>query len=125
MNADFTLKKVADKTLIYDGTDDHFYEEHSFTLENGDTIVFSITNLSGLIEFEKENRSKINQILEECKGVHKFDLIPELAKYRSEEELTVSYKESDNYIAIISDGEFQPCRYKIYIEGVFIKNLIS
>lgn len=117
------LKKIEDKKLIYDGKDDDFYKKHILNLKNGDSIVFSTDNINKLKVLE--SRDCFNQVLNSCPGVYKYDAIPELSKYKNEDDLSVYFYETPGYIAIISLGEFQPGRYKIYQEGIFKKLTIN
>lgn len=123
MQDNFTLKKVAGKELIYDGTDDGFYKNYVLNLKNGDTIEFSTENIRKLKSLE--NRDYLNKIISSCTGVYNCDVIPELSKYKNEDDLSVYFNETPEYIAIISLGESQPGRYKIYQEGIFKKLTIS
>lgn len=117
-----TLKQVAGKSLIYDSTDDNFYANHSIRLEGDETFIFSPTDLTRLEALEKsENKSLLNFILSSFPGIYRFAPIPELFGYKNEDELSVRFKETERYIGIISLGESQPGRYKIYVEGVFEK----
>lgn len=42
--------------------------------------------------------------------------------YRSSERLRLYYAKKDDAIIVFAYGEFQPTRYKIYLEGVWIYN---
>ena len=114
------LNKVAEKSLIFDGTEEDFYGNHFLKLENGVIIPFSTENISKLKLME--NSYYLKQILKLCKGIYDYKIIPELSKYKNAEDLSVYFIETPSYIAILSLGEFQPGRYKIYQEGIFKKS---
>ncbi len=118
------LVKVSGKHLVFDNSDEDFYKEHLFLLENKDKIVFSPNELVKLKELEKNNLY-LEIILNSCPGIHKYNPIAELVSYKNSEDLNVYYLEIHNYIAVIALGETQPGRYKIYIEGVFQKQLLN
>jgi hypothetical protein len=115
------LKKVESKHLIFDNTDDYFYGEHSFNIYNGENIQFSTREITQLSKLEGSEPNILKQILNYCTGIHKYDIIPELSQYRSQEDLTAYFKETPKYFTVISLGESQPGRYKIFIEGIFEK----
>ena len=116
------LKQIAGKQLIYDGTEDGFYKEHSFKLDNGDEIKFSPMDVIELEDFEKEDSENLlSKLLEILPSIKRFAPTPDFMYYKNLEDITPNIKESDKYIFIISLGEVQPTRYQIYIEAIFSK----
>jgi hypothetical protein len=116
------IKQVAGKSLFYDGTDDTFYQEHSFTLDNGDIIEFSIKDIIEFTDAKKTlDDSVIKLILKECPDIKKREPIPSIFVFKNDDELPVYFKSTDKYYLILGLGEFQYGRYKIYIEGAFLK----
>ena len=116
------LKKIEGKNLIYDGTEDGFYKEHSFKLNNGDEIKFSPMDVIELEDFEKEDSENlISKLLEKLPTIKRFSPASDFIYYKNLEEITPHIKENDKYISIISLGEVQPTRYQIYIEAIFSK----
>lgn len=117
------LKQIVGKSLFFDNTDDGFYDKHLIKLENGEEIIFSPIGISKLKELEKnQNNILLNFILDSCPSIYRFAPTPDFFGYKNEDDLTVCYHETDNYLLVVSLGESQPGRYKIYIEGVFKKN---
>jgi len=112
------LKQIEGKNLIYDGLEDSYYNEHTFKLNNGDEIKFSPLNILKLKELQK-----IEEVLYSCPNIRKSSITHELSSYKNEDNLSVSFKETDKYIIIISLGELQPGRYRISIEKVFSKSV--
>lgn len=116
------LKKVAGKTLLYDGTDDTFYQEHFFTLDNSDILKFSVRDIIEFADAQKTlDDSVIKFILKECPDIRKKEPIPSIIVFKNDDQLPVYFKSTDKYILIVGLGEFQYGRYKIYIEGAFFK----
>ncbi len=121
------LKQVVGKQLIYDGLDDKFYDEHSFKLDNGDEIKFSPLETIRLENLEKSNDKKtlLNLILENCDTIYRYSPSIELFGYKGQENLSVKYQMVNQYTIVLSLGESQPGRYKIYLEGIFQINLLE
>jgi hypothetical protein len=118
------LKQIAGKSLIYDGFNNNFYDEHFIKLNNGDIIKFNFNELIEFADAEKTLDIKsISTILNFCKDIQKEEPIPSIFVYKNEEELPVFFKSIDNYYLIIAQGEFQYGRYQIYVEGVFEKHI--
>jgi hypothetical protein len=116
------LKKVAGKTLFYDGTDDIFYQEHLFTLENGDVLKFSVRDIIEFADAQKTlDDSVIKLILKECPDIHRNEPIPSIIVFKNNDELPIYFKSTKKYYLVVGLGEYQYGRYKIYIEGAFLK----
>lgn len=118
------LKKIANKQLIYDGLNDKFYDEHTFKLYNGEEIKFSILDFIRLENLEKSNDEKplLNLILKNCETIYRYSPSIELFGYKGQEDLSVKYKMINKHIVVLSLGESQPGRYKIYLEGIILIN---
>jgi hypothetical protein len=117
------LNKIAEKSLIFDGLDDDFYKEYIISVNNGDTLSFSPMNVIELADFEKKySQNFIDFLLENIPSIKRYAPSADLTYYKNEENITLYVKENDSYIAIISLGETQPSRYKIFIEAVFSKS---
>jgi hypothetical protein len=121
------LKQIAGKGLLTMSSDNNYiYGIHEIKLENGDFISFRYNNIVPLQIAEKNLDPEIFlAIISSCEGLVKNDLIPELTNYKNQERLPVYLKETHNYFAVISFGEYQPTLYRIYLEGVFRKALSS
>lgn len=104
--------------LLYDGTSQHFYE-NAIELYNK---LYSVN----IIEFKYFNKIKndfvpsdVLQILSELKDIRQSDYFPD--SYIGRDQLPLKYKvdEKENVLIIVSHGEFQPGRYKLYLEGIW------
>lgn len=120
------LKKIQGKSLIYDSTDDMFYDNHTIELNNGDSLVFSPTDVTRLKDLEKNKKNDLLAfILKSCNSIYRFAPTPDLYGYKNEDGVLVYFKETDRYLLVASLGETQPSRYKIYVEGVFEKSPLN
>jgi hypothetical protein len=116
------LKKIAGKSLFYDGTDDTFYQEHSFILDNGDVLKFSVRDIIEFADAPKTlDDSVIKLILKECPDIQRKEPIPSIIVFKNNDELPVYFKSTNKYYLVVGMGEYQYGRYKIYIEGAFLK----
>tara|TARA_B110000211_G_C14033945_1_gene533539 strand:- start:68 stop:439 length:372 start_codon:yes stop_codon:yes gene_type:complete len=114
------LIQIEKRKLIYDSTDVNFYDTHSINLQDGTLFQFNHSELSKLND-EKGSFSEqdFQFMINACTSLRFYSLIPELAKYKNEEDLGVYLKKEEGHIVLIALGETQPGRYKIFIEGVF------
>jgi hypothetical protein len=116
------LKKVAEKSLLYDGTEDDFYKIYTVTLDNGDVMSFTPTDVVELERFEKtDSRNIISLILEKTPTIKRFAPVPDFIYYKNQQGVIPHIKENDKYLAVISLGEMQPARYQVYVEAIFEK----
>lgn len=117
------LKKITGKQLIYDGSEEKFYQEHILELDNGDTIHFAPTEIIELDELDREEKKElVEKILINLPTIKRFAPTSDYVYYKNQEGVTPHIKETKKYIAIISLGESQPSRYLIYLEAVFLKD---
>jgi hypothetical protein len=117
------LNKIAEKSLKFDGLEDNFYKEYLISLDNGDTLSFSPMNVIELADFEKnDSQNYIDFLLKNIPSIKKYTPSPDFTYYKNEDDMTLYVKENDSYIAILSLGETQPSRYKIFVEAVFSKS---
>jgi len=117
------IKEIIKSQMLYDSTEDKFYDVHKLKISSEEIFEFKINELIKFKELEKKyNKDDIQYILNKYDGkIYKSELIPELATYKNEDDLNVYFKETEKYLAILSLGEFQPARYKIKLESLFIK----
>lgn len=117
------LKKIYDKEVIYDGVEENLrqIDEKKMLLGN-EKIPFSI-----ILENMKELGSLINVI-----GLSNFNSIITECNLKASSLLGI-FKDQNNlksyytiieskaikYVIVLSWGEFQPMRYKLYIEGIW------
>ncbi len=116
------LNKVAGESLLYDGTEEDFYKTYAIALENGDTIYFSPMDVIEFEDFEKKDTQNItNLLLEKTPTVKRFAPKPDFIYYKNQQGIIPYVKENEKYLAVISLGETQPARYRVYVEAVFSK----
>ncbi|HRG53571.1 MAG TPA: hypothetical protein PLL00_12110 [Bacteroidia bacterium] len=116
------LKRVADKTLLYDNLSATFYQDYSINLNGGELLTFSPIAISRLKSLEKSNPPDLlNAILQNCKDIHRREISVDLVNYKNAEDLTVYYIDNEKYVIIISMGEINYGRTVMFLEGVFEK----
>jgi hypothetical protein len=114
------LQRVFEKTLIFDNVEDHFYDDQTIELPNSHLISFSPQNVVRLDSLEvPEKKQLLDAILNACPGVYRHTVTADLFSYRNNEGLGVYFKEDGGFLLVAALGEFQPARYKIFVEGVF------
>jgi hypothetical protein len=118
-----TIKEIIRSKMLYDSTDDKFYDVHKLQISSEEIFEFKINELIDFEELEKKySKDDFQNILNKYDGkIYKFEPIPEFIIYKNEDGLHVYFKETEKYLAIFSLGEFQPARYKIKLESLFIK----
>lgn len=116
--AKFSAIKIvnSNRELLYDDNQDRFYDVHSIVF-NKQRYNFRISDVISLENLQ-------HTLLEACFK----DLINNLnfkssafdskVYYRSKEGLSSGYLKQDELIIIVSFGESQPGRYKIFFEGI-------
>jgi hypothetical protein len=116
------LTQVAGKNLQYDGLENNFYKTYSITLKNEDLFTFSPMDVVELEHFEKKDvRDLTSVLLDNLRTIKKFKPEADFIYYKNQEGLTPYVKETEKYIAVVSLGEFQPNRYKVIVEAIFLK----
>jgi len=118
------FKKVYNRELVYDGVEKNLYHlEKEILLINGEKIRISIAENENVKELnELKNRIDdfdFNLIIAEC-NLKASSL---LGIFKNQNNLKSYYNivepKTKKYLIILSYGEFQPARYKLYIEGVW------
>lgn len=105
------------KSLLFDNTDDTLY-----------TRTFNIELPHGSISFDdfaNNNFEKLADVI----GTDDFKSIVATAGFKTDggflnlyqgsDRLRLYYAKNDNIIFVFAFGEFQPTRYKVYLEGVW------
>ncbi len=128
------LKKILGKQMIYDGTDEKYYDEHKIRKPGTKEIItsFNIIDAQRLIEFEQQslvNKSYTQQILSLCDNIfskkrpdiYGSDLIYLWKSVTTNDLFSVYCFENKEYICIFASGEKQYGRYQIWLEGLFLK----
>lgn len=115
------LVKKFDNNLVYDGEDQGFYKNITFTIDedlivNIEVLRAKYFNSLGTILSESEFENiKISH------NVKPSESFPNA--YVSENNFPQRFQISENgnqkVLVLLSFGEFQPGRYKIFIEGVW------
>jgi hypothetical protein len=103
------------KSLLFDNTDDTLYSK-TFALPQGQ-VKFN--------DFANNNFEKLADVI----GTDDFKSIVETAGFKTDggflnlyqgsDRLRLYYAKNDNIIFVFAFGEFQPTRYKVYLEGVW------
>jgi hypothetical protein len=103
------------RSLLFDNTDDTLFTK-TFGLPQGQ-VKFD--------DFANNNFEKLADII----GTHDFKSIVETAGFKTDggflnlyqgsDKLRLYYAKKDNNIFVFAFGEFQPMRYKVYLEGVW------
>ena len=114
-------KYKKDRSLIFDGPETAILEK-SFDLDAGPLDGQAIK----LHDFAANNFEDLKEVI----GNENFEFILEtgafapdegfLNHYKSENRLKLYYIKKGNSIAVFSYGEFQPTRYQLYLEGIWI-----
>jgi hypothetical protein len=113
-------KKAINPYLVFDDTDEHYYNNHNIMLDNGGMLSVSPSELIPLSEYQqKMPASELDLIQKSCPYVTQFIDFTGSTCHKGQDDLAVYFKESGPYLIILSTGEFQPGRYKIYLEGIF------
>lgn len=114
------LKKVEGKQLLFDGSNNEFYDRHCFKLNNGDELNFTFQEFKSLTTLEKEGQTNLlNAILKSIPSIKRFAPEPDFIYYKNENGLSVSLLETNKYLIVISSGEVQPGRYIVFMESIF------
>lgn len=106
------MKKLDSKRCkLFDGIESNLYEK-VFVLEvEGKQVKFIVDDITPnkLISLTEKT-----QIITEANFGSRNDTF-----FTSEDRLQVYYLKSKTFILIFSFGEFQPARYKLYLESVY------
>lgn len=123
---EFNIKNSIGRILLFDNADDCYYDKHTIVFLDNQKFEFSVFNLKRLDSLENDKQWTIlNSILKFCPGIYRFEVAHDLFGYRSKSDLPVFYEENDKFFCVLSLGEFQPGRYKIFLEGIFKKPLFN
>lgn len=88
----FNIKNSIGRCLLYDNTDDCFYDKHTIVFLDDQKFDFSVFYLKRLHSLEKDKQWTIlNSILKLCPGIYRFEIAHDLFGYRSKSELPVFY----------------------------------
>lgn len=100
------------KRLLFDGKEDQLFDGE-FKVEVDTTIIEFIP--------DQITPNKFNQFDKKQEVINESDFVKDNTYdiWKSEEELTLYYYESSGYLLIFSMGEFQPARYKLYLESAW------
>ena len=114
-------KYKKERSLIFDGPEAEILEK-SFDLDAGPLDGQGIK----LNDFAAHSFEDLREVI----GDENFDFIVEtgafvpdegfLNHFKSENRLKLYYFKKDHSIAVFSYGEFQPTRYQLYLEGIWI-----
>ncbi|MCD8433605.1 hypothetical protein LNJ05_12610 [Tenacibaculum finnmarkense genomovar ulcerans] len=117
------FKKIRKQTKLHDGGDENFYGEKTIKIDEIKSMSFDTTKIEELTKLEKNLDDYVFEtLLQSFNGtITKSNSIPEFTRFKNQFDLTVYYKETEQYLAIISLGERQPMRYQIFLEGLFKK----
>jgi hypothetical protein len=115
----YKIEKIKRKN-IFDGIEDNL-NKFSYKINIVDKkYSFTVNDFynNSLEELEnKISKNDFNKIID-CE---KYKIINSFRKvYKSKENLDLYFKKIDNLIFIFSFGEFQPARYNIYFECIWI-----
>ncbi|XZF16310.1 hypothetical protein ACTHGU_09235 [Chitinophagaceae bacterium MMS25-I14] len=111
------IKKLAiQKHLLADGDDaDIAKNDFRNTDENGKVYRVHIDNLKHLDELGREiDREDFTAIIKDGNFLENKGFIK---VYRGSDDLQLYYNKEGNIISVYAFGEFQPARYKLYLEG--------
>jgi hypothetical protein len=110
--------------LIYDGEEDGFYEtDMKILIEDGLTIQLRVIKAKYFKELQQIlGDADFNQVLEMTKDIQISNSFPDA--YVSGNGFPQRYYIDDingnKYLVLYSFGEFQPGRYKIFLESIWI-----
>lgn len=105
------------KTLIFDGLERDVNKEIVIKLSECNIVIKPFWKNNDILGLKKiMEKTSIDQIINECNLTDKHSL---LGIYKNSEKMIVYYFIHDNYLIILSFGEIQYGRYKIYLEGVW------
>ena len=106
------------KEKLFDGQDQDFYTfKHQFDV------------LNDLVIYERDFRKNYFDDLEKIMSPEEFEQIMReghftkpkgpFGNYLGSDGLSLSYFVSNGLLFVFANGEFQPARYKIYLEGIW------
>ena len=106
--------------MLYDGEGNSYYDFTVRTLISGRNISADLVDFKWLFELREEVGGSAFQALLKNLNYTSGQISD---TYLGTDELAIKYcvctVEGNKYITVISTGEFQPGRYKIYLEGVW------
>lgn len=107
------IKKIdISRRLLFDGKEDQLFEEE-LNVEIDNRIIKFIPDDITPNKFDQLDKQQ--EIINQSHFVR--DNI--YNAWKSEEGLTLYYYKTDDYLLIFSMGEFQPARYKLYLESAW------
>lgn len=115
----YTFRKDIEKKKLFDGAEDVLvdktfvikYDKREYSFK---VIDFDNNTLEKL--FKTINQGAIDTITNEGSFTKKDGVIE---IYKGTEDLRLHYVIKDNLIFILAFGEFQPTRFKVYLEGIW------
>lgn len=116
------LRKNYNHRLLYDGPEDGYYFFSISVEANSDSLVSTVIDYKNVSELRLLLPSNVfENIVESVKGrvVEPFHL------YKGEDGLSLVYaiitggQTNHKYLIVLTKGETQPGRYKIFLEGVW------
>ncbi len=127
------FKKILGKQMIYDGTDEKYYDEHKIRKPGTKEIItsFNVIDAIGLEEFEMlspNNISLTTNMLSFCPEVYKqvsslgnntycyMSTSPNNQHIRK----PLFYYKNKNHICLFCKGEVQYGRYQIWVEAILL-----
>lgn len=109
------------RQLVFDGDQEDFNQLITFKIEDKDLE----TKISDLVNNPLKNISDDPQFdLQEIVSIDRYRLKEGIIKhYLSEENLRLYYINNEDFLIILSFGEWQPSRYIVNIESVWVSEL--
>lgn len=101
------------ESVLFDGTQKELYTKEFKIETETDNLSFTVESFSKnyLSNFDK------NTVLNEILKVGEYTKVDD--EYFTEEEMMLYYLEKNQYLLILSYGEFQPSRFVVNLESVW------
>lgn len=118
------LIEIFNNNLLFDGMEENYCESNFIYTSkiNQNKINFSSTDFSYIDELiNKIGHENFKEIINKIQSATPSKYFPNL--YTGTDKLALRFllKELDDktFLIIVSSGEFQPARYKLYLEGIW------
>lgn len=111
------LTQIEAHKLLHDGPEKPVYEK-IFKINDSDYLSIDVTQFK-YFNFLKDQIgvADLNQLVSEIPNCKPNKFFPD--NYNGSDGLPLKFLLSNNNLIVISYGEFQPTRYKLFIEGVW------
>ena len=106
------------KCILFDGNEEELYKKVFEFCVNNNQYNVKVLDFINLPLLNLQNSPSFNKLINDGKFVLENSFINQ---YKSTENLNVYFFKNENIVFIFSFGEFQPTRYILYLESIWIE----